>query len=247
MRRIVVLPLVLAVLLFSFSLSQTFAQAICVADSAKVDALLATAKAAADKGDNAAATDALAQARQLIQKTENQCNGANKGNTANAVCSFVFDATVRNGTSKGTNVRGLLTLVESKPGEFSGLLIPGLMPSTKLDADSVKKLAGAPVVVAGSLANNQINLAFNLADGAMIKGSGAYPSSTLADCNGSLEGTLTGPKSDDVGDWLGGESGGGRAACISRGVSGCIAQFGANGSTACSVEAAARCVALYTQ
>ncbi len=238
-----VIVLVALVLVGIVPISSISAQAQCAIDSAKISQLLTDAKAAADKGDNAAAAKALGEARVLVQKTENQCENAKTN--ASGSCGMVFDATVRKGASVGANVRGILTLVESKGGQFTGLLVPGVLSGVKADSPAVKNVKDSVVLVKGQIANKQIELEFAMAGGATIKGVGPFDGAGLVDCIGAIEGSLTGPKSDDVGDWLGAVNGGGRAACISRGVSNCVRLYGANGSAACAAEATAQCVALY--
>jgi Tfp pilus assembly protein PilX len=238
-----VLVLVALVLVGLVPLSSLSAQAQCAIDTAKITQLLNDAKTAADKGDTATATKALSEARTLIQKTENQCE--NTKTNAMASCGMVFDATVRKGASAGANVRGILSLVESKGGQFTGVLVPNVLSTVKLDDAAIKAVKDKVVTVKGAVANKQIELEFSLPGGASIKGVGPFDGNGLVDCLGALEGSLTGPKSDDVGDWLGAPTGGGRAACISRGVSACVRQYGANGSAACAAEVTAQCVALY--
>jgi hypothetical protein len=235
---------VLVVLVIAGSIGGTFAathvvkaqdaKTSCDIDLANITKVLADAKAAYAKGDQNAGRDAVNAAQSALTAIINRCTDQT---SKMAACAYTFDATVRNGPSKGANVRGLMALTEINPNEFAGFVV---------DKNSMKSGKPTLTAVAGKVNAKQISLTFTLSDKTQIKGVGPF-GDKFSDCTAAVEGDLTGPKDGDVGDWLAAANDGGRAACIAAGVRRCIAQYGPNGSADCAVNAAAACVALYQQ
>lgn len=117
------------------------------------------------------------------------------------VCAYEnFDATVTEGPSAGLKAEGTLTLIEEMDGTLSG----------KLESKDAMG-AETSIPVTGKITDLTIDLTFTLADGGKISGTGALPT-PFEQCGGptkgmdpgpKMEGTLTGPKAGDKGNWGG--------------------------------------------
>lgn len=101
-------------------------------------------------------------------------------------CSLDFAASVNSGPSVGTELAGTLRLDLSADGTLAGEL-------TGED--------GSTVDVVGSADGYAINLAFTLAEDAIIFGVGTSDM-PVAECTGTFGGPFTGPQEGDSGDWL---------------------------------------------
>ena len=109
-----------------------------------------------------------------------------------AVCVYdPFDATVKAGPSMGFAATGALTLIEEADGSLRGKL-------ESKDANGAK----TSVPVTGAVKDMSIELTFTLPDGGIINGVGTLDKPFEA-CAEPIQGTLTGPKAGDTGDWGG--------------------------------------------
>ena len=120
---------------------------------------------------------------------------ATQASTPAQVCKFAFEATVREGSSKGTSYAGDMTLNIDTAGGITGDL-------TASD--------GTKVPVFGQVTGRAINLLLELkpmaanTPGSYVYGTGTAlePIMANSDCGGTLGGTFTGPNDDDLGTWI---------------------------------------------
>lgn len=103
-------------------------------------------------------------------------------------CSMGFEATVRNGPSKGTQLAGLLKFKTLENGQLADAK---LFPAK-----------GEPIAVDGQIVDGRAALNFHLAGGGVVAGTGDFQDKKDL-CSGTLKGPLTGPQPGDSGDWLG--------------------------------------------
>ncbi len=178
----------------------------CTLDLNQIRTLLSDAETAAAGDDGDAALQLLADARGSLASLERRCQLATTAESdeftamigaidpaileRTPTCSYRFDATVRDGSNAGVNLRGTLTLMQYHEGYGLGLVRP--------DAEGVD-----PVLVSAEFgADRAVTLTFRLPDEASIVGAG-FMDSPVAACWGVMEGGFTGPAADDEGDWLG--------------------------------------------
>jgi hypothetical protein len=101
-------------------------------------------------------------------------------------CLLLFEATVRQGPSKGKGVVGVLALAVDASGQIDGELLRG---------------HGGRNRVVGQTVGRAINLLIDLGDGQILYGVGTADSDVAACQIGDLGGPLVGPAPGDAGDW----------------------------------------------
>ena len=209
------------------------AQGNCSIDLSSVTSAISSAQSAAQGGKTQDALTALGQARAAIDQVEQGCVTGQQTQAASATspnCTYLFDATVREGTDKGFDLKGSLALVQDSDTSASGFVIPpgGSTADPSMVVPVTAQINGTAITLTFSLPNNQT-----------ITGTGTMEA-PISKCAGTMSGDFTGPSADDKGDW---QSGADLSNCISAGVSACVKSAGGNGSKACAISAVATCKA----
>ena len=114
---------------------------------------------------------------------------------ASMSCTWNFDATVRQGPSVGTALKGELTLGIGTDGALNGSLVTKDMGT---------------IAVVGQANGHAVNLGFELqkgdekTEGLYVFGTGTAWTHVTPDthCGGIMGGTFAGPKLGDIGDWF---------------------------------------------
>lgn len=111
------------------------------------------------------------------------------------ICTWNFEATVRQGPHAGESFAGTLTVVIAKHGTLTGVLVTDA-PET--------------ILVVGQVNGRAVNLAVALqeidqeTEGLYLFGTGTarLPITSKTQCGGVMGGTFAGPYPGDIGDWL---------------------------------------------
>ena len=116
------------------------------------------------------------------------CGGSSRPASKPAQVPHIFSADVRSGPDSGLSVWGGLKVSIARSGQVTGALIPGGR--------------GQAVPVSGLVAGRSLKLVFHLPGGRLMTGTGTAQRDILRYKMVPTEGTLSGPRPGDHGDWL---------------------------------------------